>query len=101
MNSELNITEHLLNSGIEEDAVLTVAGTPFSIKVIYRNRFQMASLLGVDVQSAQAEIEYAASDRNGAKTGNSKIQIGAETFNKLIDFEFRDKTRIITRLSND
>lgn len=98
--NDFDLTSDILSIGNEVDAIPTVGGVALpSIKGIYRNRFQMASLMQVPVSDATAELEYAAADRNNAAQGDT-FTIAGETF-KIEDFEYRDETRIISRLSKD
>jgi len=95
----LDVTAEIFNSGIEEDAVLTVGSNSYNIKVLYRNEFEMAELLEIETEDSKPEIEYKESDRNGAKQGD-KINIRGKD-HYFVDFEPDGNGFIISRLSYD
>ncbi len=95
----LDISSEILNSGLEEDAVLTTASGSHNIKVLFNNEFEMAAILGITVESSQPQMEYAEADRNSAVQGNQVVIRGA-TF-KIVDFEPDGNGFIISHLSYD
>ena len=95
----IDISSEILNSGLEEDAVLTTASGSFNIKVLYNNEYEMASILGIDIESSQPQMEYAEADRNSAVQGDSVVI--RNVTHKIVDFEPDGNGFIISRLAYD
>jgi hypothetical protein len=66
----LEVIDELLNSGMEQDAVLTTASGSRTIKTIYRNKFQVARLQGLDVNSVNPYAICRTSDVSDAVKGD-------------------------------
>ncbi|RJP64391.1 MAG: hypothetical protein C4539_14525 [Ignavibacteriales bacterium] len=95
-----DVADLMLNSGAEQDAVVTTASGAKTIKCIYKNKYQAAKINMIDFESANPYMICAESDLTDVAHGDAVTLLETETL-YVREIQPHGNNKLILQLSFD